>query len=82
MPFPQFSHQCFTLPVGKIIINDDEFRSLFEVKKSTSLKKIDHAENSTSAIKALDSKRANNGGIVLARLKMTYDDLATSVDKM
>lgn len=33
-------------------------------------------------VKVIDSKRANNGGIILARLKMSYDDIAKAIEAM
>ena len=33
-------------------------------------------------MRVIDAKRANNGGITLARLKMTHDDMADAVDRM
>jgi len=35
-----------------------------------------------AAVRVIESKRANNGGIILARLKMTHDDMAGAVDRM
>jgi len=34
------------------------------------------------AVKVIDPKRANNGGIILARLRMSYDDIARGIDAM
>ena len=82
------SHPCFVHSLTpfslleKVIIDDDEFRSLFEAKKSSSIKKVAQGENSCSVVKVINSKRANNGGIVLARLKMTNDELAKTIDTM
>ena len=35
-----------------------------------------------NVVQVIDPKRANNGGIILARLRMSYDDMATAVDAM
>lgn len=35
-----------------------------------------------SAVRVIDAKRANNGGISLARVKTTYDEMSKSVDQM
>ena len=35
-----------------------------------------------NVVQVIDPKRANNGGIILARLRMSYDDLAQAVDRM
>ena len=33
-------------------------------------------------VKVIDPKRANNGGIVLARVKTNFDDIANAADEM
>jgi hypothetical protein len=33
-------------------------------------------------VRVIEAKRANNGGIILARLKMTHDDMADAVDRI
>ncbi len=33
-------------------------------------------------VHVIDAKRANYGGIILARLRMNYDDLARAVNAM
>ena len=35
-----------------------------------------------NVVQVIDPKRANNGGIILARLGMTYDDIAQAVNEM
>lgn len=37
---------------------------------------------SKNVVQVIDPKRANNGGIILARLRMSYDDMAQAVDRM
>jgi len=34
------------------------------------------------SVKVIDQKRANNGGIVLARIKISFDEIARVIDKM
>jgi len=34
----------------------------------------------TNAVKVIDPKRANNGGIVLTRLKITHGEMAVAID--
>jgi hypothetical protein len=34
------------------------------------------------AVKVIDPKRANNGGIILARLRISYSDIAKGIDEM
>ncbi|KAL3810986.1 hypothetical protein ACHAXA_006538, partial [Cyclostephanos tholiformis] len=36
--------------------------------------------SSRNVVQVIDPKRANNGGIILARLRMSYDDMARAVD--
>ena len=69
----------------KIEIDEQEFQNLFQAEKNeapvaatsaaTPLKRI-------SAVRVIDPKRANNGGIILARLKMSHDDMADAVDRI
>ena len=35
-----------------------------------------------NVVQVIDPKRANNGGIILARLRMSYDDMAKAVESM
>ncbi|KAL7533786.1 hypothetical protein ACHAXR_007441, partial [Thalassiosira sp. AJA248-18] len=35
-----------------------------------------------NVVQVIDPKRANNGGIILARLRMSYDDMAKAVERM
>jgi len=35
-----------------------------------------------SSVKIIDPKRANNGGIILARVKISFDEIARVIDKM
>lgn len=69
-----------------IEIDEQEFQTLFQAEKtearaaasttfSTQLRR-------TSAVRVIDAKRANNGGIILARLKMSHDDMADAVDRI
>jgi hypothetical protein len=72
--------------VEKLSIDEEEFKSLFQIKeeeikkhKQTTTKKDISTVN---AVKVIDPKRANNGGIILARLKMTYDDIARAINEL
>ena len=38
--------------------------------------------DAVSSVGGIDPKRANNGGIILARLRMSYDDMASAVERM
>jgi hypothetical protein len=69
-----------------IEIDESEFAELFQAElKPTEQAKVGpkaDASKKGGAVKVIDPKRANNGGIILARLKMSYDDMAQAVDTM
>lgn len=69
-----------------IEIDEDEFQELFQVEKSSDVatKVVTTASQAkkSSTVKVIEPKRANNGGIVLARIKMTHDDMADAVDRI
>jgi len=69
-----------------IEIDEQEFQTLFQAEK-TEAPAAASANVSTqlrraSAVRVIDPKRANNGGIILARLKMSHDDMADAVDRI
>ena len=71
--------------VGGISIDEDEFDDLFqsELKASNVLKTpTSNSKKKGAAIRVINSKRANNGGIILARVKLTHDQMADAVDRM
>jgi hypothetical protein len=62
-------------------------KSLRFVSKGNSLsvwlrKEHGIASQRSIGVRVIDTKRANRGGIIFARLKMTHDDLADAVDRM
>ena len=67
-----------------------EFDRLFtETVDPTAKKKKSDSGNASSSeskpkksVQVIDAKRGMNGGIILARIKMDFDDLAFSVDKL
>ena len=63
-------------------IDEEEFKSLFQEEINDKEVKISGKGGGSKkdAVKVIDAKRANNGGIILARLKMSYEDMATAVD--
>ena len=71
--------------IDDIDIDEDEFEELFKADLQAP-KKTDSAANATkkkgAAVRVIDAKRANNGGIILARLKMTHDEMADAVDRI
>jgi Formin Homology 2 Domain len=71
--------------LDRIQIDEDEFQELFQEEKgsvSRSATKSNFSGKRGSTVCVIDSKRANNGGIILARLKMSHDDLADAVDRI
>jgi hypothetical protein len=69
--------------LGKIKFNEKEFQELFQAEKATEAAQKGAStsiENKRGGVRVIDPKRANNGGIILARLKMSHDDMADAVD--
>ncbi len=66
-----------------IEIDTEEFNSLFQTKASSSLVSSRSRDNAANgAVKVIDPKRANNGGIILAHLRMTHDEISAGIDAM
>jgi len=64
-------------------IDEEEFAQLFQEEIIKGEPKNGGAGGSggqKDVVKVIDAKRANNGGIILARLKMSYDEMAKVVD--
>jgi hypothetical protein len=70
--------------VGGISIDEEEFADLFQadLKASKVLKTPTSSKKKGVAIRVIDPKRASNGGIILARVKLTHDQMADAVDKI
>ena len=71
--------------IGAFSIDEDEFSDLFQadLKASNVLKTTTTtSKKKGAAIRVIDSKRANNGGIILARVKVTHDQMADIVDRI
>lgn len=69
--------------IGTLNIEEQEFNALFQSEVISSVPTTPRIDCSNErAVKVIDPKRANNGGIILARLKMTYDEIARSIDTM
>jgi hypothetical protein len=71
--------------MSQIEIDEDEFQELFqaehdEVKPATAASAAPARKGAN--VRVIDPKRANNGGIILARLKMSHDDMADAVDRI
>lgn len=68
--------------VKDIEIDESEFAELFQAELGqTAIPESDNSKN-RNAVKVIDPKRANNGGIVLARLKITYEEMAGAIDSI
>ena len=68
-----------------IEIDEEEFQELFQAEKDeagVAVTTTTVSQKRGSSVCVIDSKRANNGGIILARLKMSHDDLADAVDRI
>lgn len=69
--------------LDNIVIDETEFTSLFQAEIKTSSAPVEKSSSSArSVVQVIDPKRANNGGIILARLRMSYDDMAKAVERM
>jgi hypothetical protein len=71
--------------IDNIEIDEEEFQELFQVEKNASAAPVGASATKSkrgSSVRVIDAKRANNGGIVLARLKMSHDDMADAVDRI
>lgn len=71
--------------VTNIDFDEDEFQELFQAEMGPAVKSpknIGTTRKKGAAVRVIDAKRANNGGIILARVKMSHDEMADAVDKM
>jgi Formin Homology 2 Domain/Subunit CCDC53 of WASH complex len=71
--------------VSDIDIDEEEFNELFKADlkgESKVSKSVSNNKKKGAAVRVIDAKRANNGGIILARLKMTHDEMADAVDRI
>jgi hypothetical protein len=65
-----------------IPIDEDEFQSLFQVKVQPASNVVSRTKENLNdgIVKVIDAKRANNGGIILASLRMNFEEIATAVN--
>lgn len=72
----------------EIQIDETEFKALFQEEKgdnnySSRTGKVGNvAEKRAGVVKVIDPKRANNGGIILARVKIGFDEVAKAIDRL
>jgi hypothetical protein len=71
--------------VSNIEVSDHEVKRLFRSDAKSQNKAPAPSSsrgNEHTAVKVIDSKRANNGGITLARVKLTYGEIARAIDNL
>ena len=70
--------------LNRIDIDEDEFNELFKADLTPSIVGSPSLtdEKKGAAVRVIDAKRANNGGIILAHVKMSHDEMADAVDRM
>ena len=68
----------------QIEIDEQEFQELFQAEQDEvkPAKTVAATPAKGVTVRVIDPKRANNGGIILARLKMSHDDMADAVDRI
>jgi hypothetical protein len=67
--------------VAKLNVDEEEFTSLFQAEPKPVQQSAPTAgATEQGAVKVIDKKRANNGGITLARIKLSYKEVAAAVD--
>ena len=69
--------------MGQISLDEDELKALFQAPKQIPNEigmKIRNSNGAETCAQSISPKRANNGGIVLARIKMTNGEIAAAVD--
>lgn len=66
-------------------IDEAEFQELFQEEKTETAAPraaTVSMDRRGASVRVIDAKRANNGGIILARLKMSHDGMADAVDRI
>lgn len=70
--------------IHNIPIDEDEFQSLFQMKIQSPRTTYSRGKDNVNegVVKVIDAKRANNGGIILAGLRMSFDEIVKAVNTM
>lgn len=74
--------------MDKLKYDPKEFENLFTEstnpadKKKVATSSGDKSKQSKKSVQVIEGKRSMNGGIILARLKMEYSQIAEMVDAM
>lgn len=66
--------------VAELNFEEEEFTSLFQAELKPVQQPAPTGATEQGAVKVIDKKRANNGGITLARIKLSYSEVAAAVD--
>jgi len=72
--------------LNDINIDENEFNQLFQAELNPSNKKdtsaVGKASKRKNVVKVIEPKRATNGGIILARIRVSFDHMAQAIDMM
>jgi hypothetical protein len=67
--------------VAELNVDEEEFSRLFQAElNKTTVQQSSTGATEKGAVKVIDNKRANNGGITLARIKLSYQEIASAVE--
>ena len=68
--------------LAEVAVDEEEMTALFQKDRSPSKQKNDHttSTDNESAVRIIEPKRANNCGIILARIKLSYREIANAID--
>ena len=66
--------------VAELTVDDEELSSLFQAESKLTQQTTPTVMTEKGVVKVIDKKRANNGGITLARIKLTFEEIAAAVD--
>ena len=61
-------------------IDESEFNKLFKAERGKTITTTETATKKKKVVQVIDPKRAGNGGIILARAKIAYEEMAAAID--